>query len=76
MYLLPISPDNFAFVGVRGTTPLHLAAAKGHTKIAELLIEAGADVNCKDRDGTPLDNAVRFKQNEVAELLRQHGAKE
>jgi len=29
-------------------TPLHWAAAEGHTKVVSLLIEKGANVNMKD----------------------------
>ena len=31
-----------------GRTPLHWAAANGHTAIATLLLDKGADVNVKD----------------------------
>ena len=30
-------------------TPLHRAAAGGHTDIVKILIEKGADVNAKDK---------------------------
>ena len=30
----------------KGITALHIAAAKGHTECARLLIKYGADVNC------------------------------
>ena len=54
-----------------GHTPLHSAAGRGHKEIAELLIAKGADVNAK-RDGeTPLD----WADDEIADLLRKHGAK-
>ena len=59
-----------------GNTPLHLAAYKGHKENVELLIAAGADVNAKNEDGeTPLDDAVRYKQTEIADLLRKHSGK-
>jgi cytohesin len=61
---------------VNGMTPLHEAAFGGYKEIAELLIAKGADVNAKSRfDGTPLDEAVRMKCTETAELLRKHGGK-
>ena len=54
------------------TTPLHRAAAWDHKEVAELLIAEGADVNARDNGGrTPLD----WDDDEVADLLRKHGAK-
>ena len=50
-----------------GTTPLYLAAWKGHFETAELLIANGADVNAKKKNGvTPLHYAAN---KEIAELL-------
>ena len=60
----------------RGLTPLHVAAWRGQRKIAELLIAKSANVNAKDVDGeTPLDRAIKYKKNEIADLLLQHGGK-
>jgi len=43
-----------------GRTPLHRAAYKGHTEVAEALVAAGADPAAADRDGdTPLHDAYR-----------------
>ena len=57
-------------------TPLLRAAEGGYKKIIELLIAKGADVNVKSVVGsTPLDEAIRRKHPELAELLRQHGGK-
>jgi ankyrin repeat protein len=58
------------------TAPLHLAVAKGHTNVVKILIGARADVNCKSRNGTPLHIAVKRGYEEIANLLRQHGAVE
>jgi len=35
----------------RGQTPLHIAAAMGHTDLITFLIIAGADINAKDKRG-------------------------
>ena len=60
-----------------GRTPLHVAnLLGGHQEIAELFIAKRADVNAKKDDGrTPLDNAIKYKRPEIADLLRKHGAK-
>lgn len=43
-------------------SPLHLAARDGHLPIVQLLIEKGADVNMRNKDGqSPLHLAVRRK---------------
>lgn len=42
-------------------TPMHLAAIRGHTNIVRILIDHGADKNCKDFDeNTPLHHASEF----------------
>lgn len=42
-----------------------------------MLIARGADVNAKDNKGrTPLVIAMRYHYNDVADLLRRHGARE
>ena len=56
-------------------TPLHSATAGGHTEIAELLIDIGADVNANEDYGlTPLHLAAKYGHREVAELLIAKGA--
>ena len=55
---------------------MHYAAIKGHKELAELLIANDADVNAKTlADDTPLDEAIRNKRTETADLLRKHGGK-
>eukprot|EP00756_Hemistasia_phaeocysticola_P008006 Hpha_TRINITY_DN14464_c0_g1::TRINITY_DN14464_c0_g1_i1::g.157384::m.157384/K01425/glsA, GLS; glutaminase len=57
-------------------TALHLASEEGHLECVQLLVEHGADVNCCDRWGTtPLKGAVHNLHNEVANYLRDRGAK-
>jgi ankyrin repeat protein len=54
----------------KGRTALHLAADRGHPKVAETLVAHGADVNARD-DGkfTPLHLAAIGGQYEIVELL-------
>ncbi|CAM8889390.1 unnamed protein product [Rhodiola kirilowii] len=51
-------------------SPLHFAAAKGHTEIAALLLENGADVNSRNYCGqTALMQACRYGHWEVVQTL-------
>mmetsp|Transcript_10944 Transcript_10944/g.32500 ORF Transcript_10944/g.32500 Transcript_10944/m.32500 type:complete len:2648 (+) Transcript_10944:3-7946(+) len=55
--------------------PIHLAACCGHQDIIEVLIQSGADVNVKSRNGaTPLHDALYHHQDDAAKLLLSHGA--
>ena len=59
-----------------GWTPLYWASSSGHKEVVELLIANGAYVNpIADVGDTPLDGAIKYKQNETADLLRKHGGK-
>ncbi|KAJ3059323.1 Ankyrin-3, partial [Rhizoclosmatium hyalinum] len=56
-----------------GSTPLHLAAHYGLTKVATILLNYGADVNARGiLDWTPLHRA---NNRSIALLLLDHGAK-
>ena len=58
------------------TTALHYAVFGGQKDVAEILIANGADVNAENFQAkSPLDFAVKYKQPEIADLLRKHGAK-
>ena len=53
-----------------GMTPLHNACQSGHTKIAGLLLDRGADIDHKNDEGsTPLNIAIREKYNEIVKQL-------
>ena len=52
------------------------AAYRGHKEIVELLIAEGADLEAMDIfEDTPLDQAIKKKHTETADLLRKHGGK-
>ena len=62
-----------------GYTPLHLAAAYGHPKIAQYLLSRGAQVDAREEESTPryytaLHLAAREHNPEVAQVLLKHGA--
>ncbi len=53
-----------------GNTALHIAARHNYPKIAQMLIDAGADINAENKEGkTPFDRAVQFDSKEVIELI-------
>ena len=63
------APVNFVDYDLR--TPLHLAVTEGYTEIVELLLEAGALTNCKDRwNSSPLDEAIHRDATELVALLQ------
>jgi ankyrin repeat protein len=58
-----------------GETALMKAARLGNYPVVKLLIEFGADVHAIDeKGGTALGYASKFGQEEVADLLKTHGA--
>lgn len=58
----------------RASTPLITAAAFGKPEAANLLIDAGADLNAQNTDGsTALHTAAAFGKTEVAKLLIDAG---
>lgn len=62
-----------------GRTPLFYVIGLGAKAkaIVDLLLTAGADANATDNDGTTLLQLAREKgQEELAQLLRDHGARE
>jgi ankyrin repeat protein len=60
-------------------TTLHLAASKGYTDLAALLLEHGADINAtyqaKGVAITPLAAAIKAKQEKMEQFLRERGAR-
>lgn len=72
-----------------GATPLCVAAVLGNLNMVKLLVEAGADVNARDLDGTTVLGRVLTHDGkagsqgpappavmQVADYLRQHGARD
>jgi hypothetical protein len=56
-------------------TPLHAAAHEGHTYVARLLLEHGADLNARDKYGfTPLFYAAGGGHIDIVSILLEHGA--
>ena len=56
-----------------GETPLHAAARKGNTKMIQLLVAAGADVNAKDQDDkTPLYIAKKKDHKDAVTFIEEH----
>ena len=57
-------------------TALHVASSEGHLHIVQYLISKGARINRTDRwGGSPLDDAHRHRNQEVARYLRSKGGK-
>lgn len=55
-------------------TPLNLAVENGHLDVAELLIDAGADVNAGGEWYSPLCSAILYGDRQLVELLLAQGA--
>ena len=74
--LLAYEPDLNQPENRRGHTALMLAIEQGHSQIAKLLIERGADVNARSKSGfTPLLFAAQQNDLDSVEALLAAGAK-
>jgi hypothetical protein len=59
-----------------GDRPLHNAVHSGNPHMVRMIIEKGADINLTGRNGwTPLQLAIKTDRQDIADLLKQHGAK-
>ncbi|CAH8475125.1 unnamed protein product [Heterobilharzia americana] len=71
-----VTPENINCRDTQGrnSTPLHLAAGYNNIEVLEFLLDAGADVNAKDKGGLiPLHNASSYGHVDVAALLIRYG---
>ncbi|MCW8132958.1 MAG: ankyrin repeat domain-containing protein [Planctomycetota bacterium] len=70
-------PNHVTPHGERGTRLHHALTRRRGARIVELLLERGADPNIKDGQGcTGYALAVRTGREDLAALLRRHGARE
>jgi ankyrin repeat protein len=72
---------NINIQDIRGRTPLYWASICDFTDMVKLLLENQADVSIPDKKGkTPLESikstTVHKQYQEIADLLKQYGAKE
>ena len=59
-------------VAENGYTPLMYAAARGDSKMVELLLRNGADVNMVSNEGdTAIELALRIGSQECADILKK-----
>jgi len=66
-------PNTVATASFARVTPLGTCAFAGATEVARVLLEHGADPSiAEDGTFTPLDAAIENKNEELAELLREH----
>lgn len=60
-----------------GQVALIVAVSNGHAEVAQVLLQAGADLNTSDKNGeTALMKATARGRAKVAEILKKSGAKE
>lgn len=67
-------PNRFNPAGAHGhSTPLHQAVLRGEVACVKLLLERGARSDLRDKiwSSTPLDWAIRAKNEEIATFLRE-----
>ncbi|MYC64432.1 MAG: hypothetical protein F4X16_16640 [Caldilineaceae bacterium SB0661_bin_34] len=73
--LLDFGTDVVSLIPKLKRTALHVAAVHNSVKAMPVLLSAGADIHCRDRDGfTPLHTAAIDGRTEAALLLLEVGA--
>ncbi len=69
--LLLDSGADITLLSDAGGTPLHEASVSGSPELVQLLLDRGADPSVVSKTGkTALDHAIEFKNDPVAEILR------
>jgi ankyrin repeat protein len=77
MGLIAGQPELIAAYSHDGWTPLHLACFFGQPELVQTLIERGADVNARSKNGAknmPLHAAAAGRNLDAVRLLLEHGA--
>ena len=68
--------DDSRNIQLENITPLMWVIFDYNTELAKLLIESGADINAKDKDGNTALDYARYRDNsEIEQLLIEKGAK-
>lgn len=69
-------PEDLDKQDTSGNAPIHIAAYKGFDKVVHALIDAGADLNIKNKRGEEATIiAFRLNHKSILELLLMNGAK-
>ena len=72
--IIAARPRMVTFKDYDGRTALHVAASEGRLSLVRFLIKAGAQINVSDRwGGSPLDDAMRHRHDDVQSLIRSSG---
>ena len=75
-HILTTEPRMSTFKDYDGRTALHVAASEGRLALVKYLLKSGAHINVSDRwGGSPLDDAMRHRHDEVQSLLRSSGGR-
>jgi ankyrin repeat protein len=72
--MLQTDPSLRAATGAHGIPVLYFPAIVGNQQIAEVLLDAGADINAGEGGNTPLHGAAMFGKLAMVEWLLAHGA--
>ena len=68
---------NYKALDKNSSTPLHWAVSEGHLEVAKILVDAGSDINLKDKSVlnlTPLHKACMKNNLAMVKLLVENGA--